>query len=120
MINRKAKGTRRENELINILEGFGFYCTRSAASKKALDIIAFKGNILLLIQSKSNAWSHASEKKRLQELDAPDISQIILARRDDEKKWKFKILRHPESQYIGNIISLVNLLEMNKIKKEKI
>ena len=43
-MNRKASGTRKERELIKLLEADGFECTRSGASLGRYDVIALKRN----------------------------------------------------------------------------
>ena len=42
MPNRKASGTRKELELIKLLEVDGFECTRSGASLGRYDVVALK------------------------------------------------------------------------------
>ena len=44
MSNRKASGTRKERELIKLLEADGFECTRSGASLGRYDVVALKRN----------------------------------------------------------------------------
>ena len=41
-MNRKASGTRKERELIKLLEAEGFECTRSGASLGRYDVVALK------------------------------------------------------------------------------
>lgn len=41
-MNRKASGTRKERELMKLLEGEGFECTRSGASLGRYDVVALK------------------------------------------------------------------------------
>lgn len=40
MTNRKASGTRKERDLIHLLESEGYECTRSGASLGRYDVIA--------------------------------------------------------------------------------
>lgn len=43
-MNRKASGTRKERELIKLLEAEGFECTRSGASLGRYDVVALMRN----------------------------------------------------------------------------
>jgi Holliday junction resolvase len=54
MINKYQKGARLERKVIHDLEEKGWFCVRSAGSKGALDIVAFKGDDRLFIQAKNN------------------------------------------------------------------
>jgi len=50
----KAKGTRVEHKVIELLEAVGFRCMRSAGSHGLFDIAAFSGPLTFLLQVKSN------------------------------------------------------------------
>jgi len=54
MINRYQKGARLERRVIQELEANGWFCVRSAGSKGAVDIVAFKGDDRLFIQAKND------------------------------------------------------------------
>jgi Holliday junction resolvase len=56
-MNKYAKGARLERRVIHELESKGWFCVRSAGSKGAVDIVAFKGEDRLFIQAKNDGKS---------------------------------------------------------------
>lgn len=70
-MNRKAKGTRNEHKSIAFLEGYGYRCTRAAASLGVWDIVGVSKENVVLVQVKSNRWPGKKEREEMRKFKAP-------------------------------------------------
>ena len=64
-MDRKRKGTRLERRTIKMLEATGYLCIRAAGSLGPIDLAAFNGFGVRLIQVKANAWPGPVEREGL-------------------------------------------------------
>jgi len=64
-MDRKRKGTRLERRTIKMLEAAGYLCIRAAGSLGPIDLAAFNGFGVRLIQVKANAWPGPVEREGL-------------------------------------------------------
>lgn len=70
MKNPKAKGARRERQVVKFLESVGYYCVKTGGSLGMWDVLAFNKLGMRLIQVKSN-WCSPAEREQLSLFDAP-------------------------------------------------
>jgi len=71
-INTKRKGTRLEHKTMRVLEGLGYDCSRSAASRGTWDVVAIGAEDFRLVQVKANRRPGAEEMERIRTAVVPD------------------------------------------------
>lgn len=69
--NAKAKGARRERQVIDLLECFGYSCCKSGGSLGVWDVIAIGPADVLLVQVKSNRLPPPDEMERMRQFIVP-------------------------------------------------
>jgi Holliday junction resolvase-like predicted endonuclease len=79
-VNRSAKGRRLEHRSRRILEGEGFAVIRSAASKGAFDLVAFRRDGVTLVQVRAGRWPSPAELEALGAFPAPEGMRRIVHR----------------------------------------
>jgi hypothetical protein len=85
-MNSARKGTRREHQVIAELEGRGYRCIRSAASKGTFDLVAHGHWNVIAVQVKCNAWPPPAERRELEVAPVPDNWVVQCWRYDDREK----------------------------------
>ena len=81
------RGADCERRARKVLEACGFVVVRSAASKGVIDLVAWNGQALRLLQIKRNGYVSAIERQALELLPRPpgasvEIWRFVSRRRD--------------------------------------
>jgi Holliday junction resolvase-like predicted endonuclease len=79
-VNRSAKGRHLEYRSRRILEAEGFSVIRSAASKGAFDLVAFRRDGAVLVQVRASRWPSPSELEALGAFPAPEGMRRVVHR----------------------------------------
>lgn len=79
-MNKKAKGSRRERQTIELLQAQGYACTKSGGSLGVFDVIAIGARDVLLVQCKSNRWPSSAEMESIENFKAPSNCRRIIHR----------------------------------------
>jgi hypothetical protein len=79
-LNRSAKGRRLEHRSRRLLEAEGFSVIRSAASKGAFDLVAFRRDGAVLVQVRCGRWPSSAELEALGRFPAPEGMRRIVHR----------------------------------------
>lgn len=73
-MNTAGKGRRNEWKTRDLLRREGYHVVRSAGSKGIVDIVAFNGQRLLLVQVKTNGGMSSEDIQNLKSLPAPPFA----------------------------------------------
>jgi len=98
-MSNKAKGSRREREVRDLLREQGYEVTRAGGSLGMFDLVATPvsedclkdacGNYLVrYIQVKSNRWPPAAERRRMEEAGIRGCHAREIWRCDDYRGWR--------------------------------
>lgn len=79
-MNRSAKGSRYESRSKEWLEAQGYTCVRSAGSKGAFDLVAFREDGILLVQVKFGRWASPEERAVMTSVPIPPVARCVLHR----------------------------------------
>lgn len=79
-MNKKAKGSRRERQTIELLQAQGYACTKSGGSLGVFDVIAIGARDMLLVQCKSNRWPSSVEMASIEDFKAPANCRKLIHR----------------------------------------
>lgn len=72
------KGARNEHRSMDLLERFGYRCTRSAGSLGEWDIIGIGVTDVVLVQVKTRDWPGTVEMKILNEFEVPpNVRKVV-------------------------------------------
>ena len=92
--NPKAKGSRNERRVRDLLMMYGYYVAKAGGSLGALDLIGAKCNSAIGVQVKTNGWVPKTERIELEKL-ASDLFptwKIYQARVNDRERavlWRW-------------------------------
>ncbi len=87
MISNYTKGARLERLARASLERHGYRVIRSAGSKGAVDLAAFKQDDILLVQVKASRVTPA-DRRKLAAFPAPRVARKQFWQRADDGSWK--------------------------------
>lgn len=79
-MSNARRGAEAERRARRLLEACGFTCVRSAASKSPIDLVAFNGQALRLVQVKYRCYVSSIEREALQLLPRPPGATVEIWR----------------------------------------
>jgi len=83
----KAKGTRTEAKVIELLEAIGFKCIRAAGSHGPFDLMAILHHVVFLIQVKTNEKPRPAEIEEMRSLKTGEMILKCYCVWKDRKKY---------------------------------